>query len=340
MRFASVWWVFVCIIVLWPRSGSSQEIHATNCALYARDVTGLDLQGNAGAWWEEAEGRYGRGHQPAPGAVLVFKPSRFMPSGHVAVVARVLGNREILVDQANWIHGRVTRGMAVFDASPGNDWSVVQVEELQSHTYGRQNLTYGFVYAKAPPALDRIETAARGPAPPQIHLAVATLRPTSRLDNVAPLPSVEAKPALLVRPQPAPSPGPRAVPSTAKIDAAKSPPKVVQAAVKPAAPVKTAPPAKAAAATKVAAPAKPAAPAKAAVPPKPAAPAKPVAATKTAAPAKASPPLKAAGSVKVASTPKPVHPASAPANSREKAPAKANTRTTEPSRTASAARAA
>lgn len=137
-----------------------------NCVLYARSVTGVSLDGNAGAWWAHAEGRYQRGQEPAVGAVLVFKPTGHMRSGHVAVVARVVNRREILVDQANWIRGRVAKNMSVVDASPNNDWSSVRVIELQSNTHGRENPTYGFIYpGDAPKSGDTIVTAsAKNPA--------------------------------------------------------------------------------------------------------------------------------------------------------------------------------
>jgi surface antigen len=127
-------------------AASASGSYGGNCALYARSITGVALDGNAGAWWAHAEGHYQRGQQPAVGAILVFKPSGHMRSGHVAVVSRVVNRREILVDQANWIRGRVVKNMSVVDASPENDWSSVRVIELQSNTHGRENPTYGFIY--------------------------------------------------------------------------------------------------------------------------------------------------------------------------------------------------
>jgi surface antigen len=121
-----------------------------NCVAYARDVTGVHLDGNAAAWWPHAEGRYERGHQPSTGAILVFKPFAGMRVGHVAVVSRVIGPREVLVDQANWVRGRVTKSMSVVDASPANDWTSVKVQFAGTH--GRPNPTYGFIYPKVLPA--------------------------------------------------------------------------------------------------------------------------------------------------------------------------------------------
>jgi len=127
-----------------PRGGG-------NCVAYARAVTGIELDGNAAAWWPHAAGRYERGQVPKLGAILVFKPSGYMHVGHVAVVSRIVGPREILVDQANWIPGRVVKAMSVIDASPANDWTSVKVIELHSGTHGRENPTYGFIYPSTVP---------------------------------------------------------------------------------------------------------------------------------------------------------------------------------------------
>jgi surface antigen len=138
-----------------------------NCVAYARDVTGISLDGNAAAWWPHAEGRYERGHVPALGAILVFKPYGGMHVGHVAVVSRVVGPREILVDQANWVRGRVTKAMSVVDASPQNDWTSVKVQFAGTH--GRENPTYGFIYPRVQPADFGTATADAKPAKPDRH---------------------------------------------------------------------------------------------------------------------------------------------------------------------------
>ena len=164
-------------------TGAAASSYGGNCVLYARSVTGVALDGNAGAWWSRAEGRYARGHEPSTGAVLVFRPSGHMRVGHVAVVSRVVSKREILVDQANWVRGRVVTGMSVVDASPNNDWTSVRVIELGSRTHGRENPTYGFIYPHPPgrpDVEDRIiataQGAAKAPRPDtSVRLAVAEL---------------------------------------------------------------------------------------------------------------------------------------------------------------------
>jgi surface antigen len=143
--------VAACLISLTNQSA------AANCALYVRAKTGVALYGAAAGWWDQAAGRYGRGHQPAVGAILVFKRSGHMRSGHVALVTRVVSRREILVDHANWHHRVISRGMSVIDTSPNHDWTQVAVIDLRSSEYGRDNATFGFVYAGAG-ARDIIET--------------------------------------------------------------------------------------------------------------------------------------------------------------------------------------
>jgi surface antigen len=143
---------------------STDPASAANCVLYVRAATGVALYGAAGGWWNQAEGRYARGHEPAAGAVLVFKRTRNMPSGHVALVTEVVSANEILVDHANWYHGRVSRSMSVIDTSPNHDWTSVAVMELHAGKHGRDNPTFGFIYP---------DTASAEPAA-LIHFAIAT----------------------------------------------------------------------------------------------------------------------------------------------------------------------
>jgi surface antigen len=124
---------------------------AGNCALYARAQTGVFLFGAAGGWWDEAAGRYQRGHIPAVGSILVFRRTGYIPSGHVAVVAQVVNSREIVINHANWYHGMVTPNVTVIDDSLNNDWSEVAVMDLDTGKYGRDNPTFGFVYPETGP---------------------------------------------------------------------------------------------------------------------------------------------------------------------------------------------
>ncbi len=116
------------------------------CVPYAREVSHIELSGNAFLWWAEAAGRYARGNTPVEGAVMNFRPIGRMPLGHVAVVTAVIDSRTILVTQANWIRGAITNDVTVQDVSPDNDWSQVQVELGDSSTLGAAYPIYGFIY--------------------------------------------------------------------------------------------------------------------------------------------------------------------------------------------------
>lgn len=124
------------------------------CAPFARQVSGIDLHGNANTWWGQAEGRYDRGHEPRVGAVLAFAASRSMPVGHVAMVSKVVSGREVLLTHANWSYrGGVERNVRAIDVSPNNDWTDVRVWYGPIGNLGlRSNAAKGFIYASAPKA--------------------------------------------------------------------------------------------------------------------------------------------------------------------------------------------
>ena len=116
------------------------------CAPFARQETGVSLWGDAADWWQEASGRYTRSQTPRRGALLVFKRSGRLPSGHVAVVTKVRDSRSILVSQANWVHHQISRDEPVIDVSPENDWTQVRVWWSPAGQMGVSTYqTYGFI---------------------------------------------------------------------------------------------------------------------------------------------------------------------------------------------------
>ncbi|MFC7474905.1 CHAP domain-containing protein [Dankookia sp. GCM10030260] len=123
-----------------------------SCVPYARSVTGMAISGNGGDWWHNAAGSYRRGNQPEPGSVMAFRSSGGMARGHVAVVGRVLNDRQVLIDHANWggpgiRKGSVMHNVSVVDVSDNNDWTAVKVQVGHSdQAYGRTYPTYGFIY--------------------------------------------------------------------------------------------------------------------------------------------------------------------------------------------------
>jgi len=111
-------------------AGESQPY--LQCVPYAREVSGIQIHGDAWTWWSQAEGRYARGHTPRPGAVMAFEPYGNMTLGHVAAVSRVIDSRTVLLRHANWSlidgrRGQIEDNVEAVDVSPDNDWSQVRV---------------------------------------------------------------------------------------------------------------------------------------------------------------------------------------------------------------------
>ncbi len=143
------------------RAGASAGYQVqAECAPFAPALTGVQLSGAAAEWWQQADGRYARTHAPDEGTLLVFRRSSRLRYGHVAVVSRVLSEREVLVTQANWVHDRVTEDQPVVDVSPYNDWSLVRVWWPPSDTMGTTAYpAYGFIRPDQPPSHDQLIAA-------------------------------------------------------------------------------------------------------------------------------------------------------------------------------------
>lgn len=123
------------------------------CVPFARAESGVEIRGNAKTWWAQAAGTYQRGDEPRAGAVMAFAGTGGMPLGHVAVVKKIVSDREILIDHANWspINGRrgqIERNVRVVDVSNAGDWSMVRVWYAPIGDLGlRANPVQGFIYA-------------------------------------------------------------------------------------------------------------------------------------------------------------------------------------------------
>lgn len=134
------------------------------CAPYAREVSGIQIRGNANTWWGQAAGRYERGRTPKEGAVLAFQSTRRMRVGHVAMVSKVLSDREVLLTHANWSRrGGIERDVRAIDVSAAGDWSMVKVWYGPQAGLGTSAYpTNGFIYSgnaaqpDAPPPLDSV----------------------------------------------------------------------------------------------------------------------------------------------------------------------------------------
>jgi surface antigen len=134
------------------------------CVPYARQVSGIQIYGDAHSWWQQAAGRYERGQRPVPGAVMAFKPHRAMQLGHVAAVSKVIDSRRVLLDHANWspINGRkgqIERDVLAEDVSAANDWSEVRVWYTPIGGLGTTRYpVHGFIYPQGR-APSRLQTA-------------------------------------------------------------------------------------------------------------------------------------------------------------------------------------
>jgi len=117
------------------------------CVPYARNLSGINIRGNAKDWWGKANNVYERGDEPVVGSVMSFRATRGMSLGHVAVVSDVVTDREVVVNHANWSRNKVSLKMGVMDVSKNNDWTLVRVES-QPGQYGRAYPVNGFIYPK------------------------------------------------------------------------------------------------------------------------------------------------------------------------------------------------
>ncbi|MEX3313635.1 CHAP domain-containing protein [Sulfitobacter sp. PS-8MA] len=115
------------------------------CVPFARNVSGIQIRGNAETWWGKAKGLYPRGKEPVVGAVMAFRATGSIPMGHIAVVSEIVSPREIKVDHANWKRDQVSLRMAVIDVSKANDWSAVRLESRPG-AFGSTYPINGFIY--------------------------------------------------------------------------------------------------------------------------------------------------------------------------------------------------
>jgi surface antigen len=205
MRKALLVAVFAAFCAFWSLPAS-----AIQCVPYAREVSGLELKGDAWQWWNAAAGKYDRGRAPLEGGVLVFARQGKMNHGHVSVVTQVVSNRVILVDHANWApvrtrgRGSVTTNVPVVDVSAANDWSKVRVWYDAIRDYGhRVYNTQGFISKPIPKASVRkaslTVTAPAKPAEilPKNEPAIAQAEPQSPAVSAAHVVKVSEEPSLV-----------------------------------------------------------------------------------------------------------------------------------------------
>ncbi|MES2422774.1 MAG: CHAP domain-containing protein [Pseudomonadota bacterium] len=148
------------------------------CVTFARSVSGIEIRGNANTWWGQAEGRYERGHAPKAGAVLAFAATSRMRVGHVAMVSKVVSDREVLLTHANWSRpGAIETNVRAIDVSAAGDWSMVKVwygpqGDLGTSAYP----TKGFIYSGHAPAGDTLDAQPSYQMASTTHTVSATQR--------------------------------------------------------------------------------------------------------------------------------------------------------------------
>lgn len=154
------------------------------CVPIARQISGIQIYGDARTWWHQAEGRYARGVSPRTGAVLSFKPYGAMRLGHVAAVSKIIDDRTILVTHANWSlidgrRGQIERNVRVVDVSDAGDWSRVRVWYAPLDGLGTTLWPVeGFIYPSA--ATPEPDRAGPPKAPKLDYASVLKLEPIRR----------------------------------------------------------------------------------------------------------------------------------------------------------------
>jgi surface antigen len=116
----------VCASLVAPTA--AQASRYLQCVPYAREMSGIDIHGNAKTWWGQAAGVYERGSTPREGSVMNLPGYGKMRLGHVAMVSKVVNDREILLSHANWSRrGGIERNVRAVDVSDKGDWSRVKI---------------------------------------------------------------------------------------------------------------------------------------------------------------------------------------------------------------------
>jgi surface antigen len=162
------------------------------CVPFARELSGVQIYGDAHTWWAQAEGKFKRGNRPKIGAVLSFIPQGAMRLGHVATVSEIVDAHTVRVTHANWspINGRrgqIERNVDIIDVSENGDWTKVRVWFAPSASLGTTEWsTHGFIYpGGSPTAAPPPQTPKLAPKlsyAPLLDLTIKPVRPTGKLN--------------------------------------------------------------------------------------------------------------------------------------------------------------
>jgi len=130
LRNAIIPILLVLQAIMMPTPAKAEDY--LQCVPFARELSGIQIYGDAHSWWDQAGGVYQRGRMPAEGAVLSLPGYGAMRLGHVAVVRKIIDDRTILISHANWSpiegrRGQIERRVTAKDVSAQNDWSLVRI---------------------------------------------------------------------------------------------------------------------------------------------------------------------------------------------------------------------
>jgi surface antigen len=172
--------------------GEEAALPYIQCVPYAREVSGIQIRGDAHTWWDQAAGRYARGNRPRVGAVMSFPPYGAMRLGHVAAVSKVIDNRTVLLRHANWSpidgrRGNLEDNVRAVDVSPAGDWSEVRVWFAPLGGLGTTHWPVnGFIYNQKPKANERLTVLASAAGTNADRLAFTSRIGADFLRGIAP----------------------------------------------------------------------------------------------------------------------------------------------------------
>jgi surface antigen len=140
-----------------PNASGHYVSSPVSCVPYARDVSGIQIYGDAYTWWNKAYPRYTYGSMPQLGAVLVLEKTNRLRYGHLAVVKKIINQRQIDVTHSNWGSDREHRriiyeSMRAEDISPNNSWTSVRFWNKDANVFGFPYAAKGFIYKNYAPA--------------------------------------------------------------------------------------------------------------------------------------------------------------------------------------------
>lgn len=198
------------------RAADNSSSEYLQCVPFARELSGIQIYGDAHTWWRQARFAYERGNIPQPGAVLSLKSHGKMQLGHVAVVSKIIDDRNILLSHANWspINGRrgqIERNVTAVDVSKNGDWSRVKIWYAPIQALGKTAYPVnGFIYPNGRPSDFKDNADGQWASSKPIHNGRAPnrnlfarqmkseLKQTAQRERLAAIPSADSEPTDLI----------------------------------------------------------------------------------------------------------------------------------------------